>query len=372
LLSPDPTYALQQITNAVNENAALMSWAQSLLNTTLPLLDPQPAWYASINATLASQQAAATDWLNTTGPSTFAALTQSNVDFANLFGVAVLPMGTLVNAINTAGGTPTTTQLSQLVTYVTALRAKAATQSTLITQAAQAMTTYAAQVTSDQAVLATAMTAALAASAQDAVVIQQIQGQIQLLQIQISALGAEAGSSQVSSQTGLFSIVIGMTFELAVAGGVLALGGLAGALVGIGVAAVMNEIYTAEIQATMTQIVTLTQQLGTAEIQLAMVQSVISALQVLTEANQSALQTLNNASNIWILVLAQLDGLLIALAQPQVDTTLMTQLLGLNTDAAVWQRISTFAQQAQGMPMAAQLLDLPNTIITKPPLQLVK
>jgi hypothetical protein len=371
MLAPESTYALQQITDAVNENAALMSWAQALLNTTLPPLTPQPAWYASINATLQSQRSAARDWLNVSGPSTFAALTQTNVDFANVFVAAVPQLTALVSAITAAGGAPTPDQLSQLVALLTKIQESAQAQSARVAQAQKAMSAYATQVTTDREALSTAMSAALAAQAQDAVTIQQIQGQIQLLQLQVAALSARAGDQDISSQTSLFTIVIGMTFGLAAAGGTLALGGLAGALVGVGGGAVMSHVYTAEIQATMEEIVNLTKQLGAAEIQLALVQGTITSLQALTAANQSTLATINNASNIWTLVLAQLEGVLVALAQPQVNVSLVTELLGLHQAAAVWQRVSTFCQEAQKMPMQSQTLDLPETIIPRPSLKVV-
>ena len=361
MLAPDVTTAQQQITDTFNSNASITAAVHSLENTVLQTLTPTPSWYTTINTALQTSQQQSMSWLLQTSPSIFATATQSYIDYANIFATTQEAMQNIVNQIST---TPTAQQQALLTTFVQTLLNTAQKNLTACSSLQTQMTTFRTQMQTNQSTISTAVTAALADEGQIAAQIQATQTQIDSLMQQFTKYSTMASSSTISFGTSTFSLVISLTFGLALSGGTLGIATLAAAAISIGTALTESIIYTDDVKQLVSNISSQLETLGQEQVQLAMVQSVVTSLDTLMSTNEAALETFSDLTTIWNEVVDDLQWMLVVLAQPQIDITKIPALNSLAATNTAWQSISQFATQAQTCPLnSPPVVQLPQATI---------
>ncbi len=351
MLAPDLTTAQNQMTNNLNAGAAMTAWVQALEDCVLPPLTPMPTWYTSINSNLQSAQSSSMSWLTTTAPAVFASSTEAYIAYANLFNATLTPLTSLMAAIATQSSVPTSAQQEELVELVTNLLGTA--QTNLTTAQTQQSQVAALQSTmqTEQSTLASAINSALVDEAADGAQIAAVQASIQALMLTLTADNTNATSSSVSAGSSVASFLFSLTFGLAISGGVLAIGTIAGAVLSIGVAVTEQIIYTEAAQQIVANITALMATLAQDEVQLITVQGALNGLQSLSGITQQTLETFADLTALWSSVVDDLQWLLVVLAQPQLNVTTIPALNTLNTANAAWQSILQFAQDAQNVPL---------------------
>ena len=85
MLAPDPTGTISQLTLVLNANVAVTQWVMALEAASLPQLNPAPSWYTQVSAALTAAQNDSRGWLTTTGPDIQGEMTQTFINYANLF-----------------------------------------------------------------------------------------------------------------------------------------------------------------------------------------------------------------------------------------------------------------------------------------------
>ena len=181
---------------------------------------------------------------------------------------------------------------------------------------------------------------------------------------QFTKYSTMASSSTISFGTSTFSLVISLTFGLALSGGTLGIATLAAAAISIGTALTESIIYTDDVKQLVSNISSQLETLGQEQVQLAMVQSVVTSLDTLMSTNEAALETFSDLTTIWNEVVDDLQWMLVVLAQPQIDITKIPALNSLAATNTAWQSISQFATQAQTCPLnSPPVVQLPQATI---------
>lgn len=369
MIAPDLLAAQNQITNTFNANATTTSWVHSLENCVLPLLTPAPSWFTDLNAALKSAQENAMSWLQETSPKLFSASTQSYIDYANTFKVTVGPgatqtLSSLVTEIQAAGNIPTAQQQQLLTVMVQALLKVATAQQAIAVDLQAQMDTFRQQTLADHQLIENGVASAVQETSQDSAKIQALQNSIQELMLQLTADNTKVANSNVSYGSAIFSTVIGLTFGVAMSGGMLGIGVVIGAVISIGSALTSDIIYTDALKQDIANISALLSQLPQAEQQLVLAQSIVSNLEALSETNDAALQTFANLTDIWASTVDDLEWLLVVLAQPQIDVSKIPALTSLTAANGVWQNVLSFATQAQNLSLQqTPVLTLPSATI---------
>ncbi|HUZ00796.1 MAG TPA: HBL/NHE enterotoxin family protein [Thermomicrobiaceae bacterium] len=373
MLASDPTTTIGQLTAIFNANNGITSWVHALENAVLPVLDPQPAWYDQINGALQTSQDHSMSWLTTTGPQVHAQVSQSFIDYNNLFQVMAPNLGRLVAQIAGQGNIPNAQQQQDLATYVNQLLKQATSSQQAIQGLLATMTAYRTQMGTDHGALTSAVAAAVAQEDQDRVAIEQVQQQITAILQKLSADSTKANDSDMNYNTAIISVIVGFTFGLAIAGGVLALGGFAAAVLSVGTGITFTQLYSNDVSQDLQQLTTLMSELADDKQQLAMVQGVLSSLQSLLDSNDDALQSFSSFTDIWDWTVYGLQYLLVVLAQPQIDVSKIPDLNDLAAAAAAWQQLADFAQKVQNATLQQQApIAFPMLKTTSPQLRLVK
>jgi len=365
VLAPDPTNSVAQLTAVFNANTAITAWVQALENAVIPPLDPVPDWYNPLNQALKTSQKNSTSWLSSTSPQIHSAISQSFIDYANLFFNTVTPLSNLVAQIKTNGkGVPTAGQQSELQSLVQLLLDQANKGLVKTTDLMTLISNYSTQMNSDRNTLLTALNGAIATQSADQEKIQQVQLQINALLEKIALKSADVSGKNISAGTGLVSVVVGMTFGIVLSGGVVALGSFASAVISIGVAAVMSEIYSDEVAEDYKQLVVLMGELSEDQMQLAMVNGVISNMQTLLNQNDQALRAFSSFLDVWNFAVYQLQSLLVVLAQPQINVQLIPDLNSLSDAVTAWQAIFKFSQDVQNATLlSAPPISFPKAVV---------
>lgn len=369
MIAPDTTTAQNQITNTFNANATITSWVHGLENCVLPVLTPQPSWFSDLNSALQTAQKNALSWLQQTSPQLFAQATQSFIDYANAFKVTIGPgttatVSSVVAEIQTAGGIPTADQQKLLTTLVSSLLQTATAQQAIAVNLQEQMDAFRTQMGQDNLIINDGIASATKQAGQDSAQIQSIQNSIQELMLQLTADNTKVSNADVSYGSAIFSTIIGLTFGLAAASGVLGIGVVIGAVISIGSAITSEIVYTEDVKKDIANICNLLSQLPEEQQQLALTQSIISTLDTLSESNDAALQTFVDLTAIWATVVDDLQWLLVVLDQPRIDVNKIPALTSLTAANNAWQQISAFATQTQNLSLQQPpLVNLPTAII---------
>lgn len=369
MIAPDITTAQNQITNTFNANATTTSWVHSLENCVLPPLTPPPDWFTQLNASLKTAQNNAMSWLQETSPKLFASSTQSYIDYANAFKVTVGPgatqtLSSLVTEIQAAGNIPTAAQQQMLTVMVQSLLKVASAQQAIAVDLQAEMEEFRTQTQADHLVITNGIASAVQEQAADSAKIQALQNSIQELMLQFTKDNTKVANSNISYGSAIFSTIIGLTFGVAMSGGLLGVGVVIGAVISIGSAITSDIIYTEALKQDIANICSLLNQMPQEQQQLALTQSIISNLQALNDSNELALQTFANLTDIWATTVDDLQWLLVVLAQPQIDVSKIPALTSLAAANTAWQSVATFATQAQGLSLQQPpVLTLPSATI---------
>lgn len=342
MLATDPADDINQLTGILNATNTVTTWVGTLLNTVIPPMDPQPAWYNSINTALQLSQQHSLAWRNTTSPNIIADMTNSFIDYAGNFAAVVEYAKPLVATIIKQGNTPTAAQVLELTQMFSSLQVTAAqNQQNLQTLLGQ-MQAYRTEMQSDYAALQTAIKAALPQEAADKAAVQQIQTQIQSIEVTLAADTSSATAASVDTQSAMTSLVIGLTFAAEfdpVAFGI--------ALIFIGVDIAIDAETQAQVISDLKQIQTLSGQLNSDQVQLGLVQGVISNMEHLYDGIVSALDSFDDFDDTWMIANLSLNYLLVVLAQPQIDISKIPDLNDLDDAVIAWQAMAAFATNVQ-------------------------
>ncbi len=372
MLASNPETTINQLTSVFNSNNEITTWVHALENAVLPILDPAPSWYTNVNGALETSQQHSMSWLTASGPALHAKLSQSFIDYNNIFQLIAPQLRKLVGQISASGNIPSAEQQRLLTTYVEQLQKQAVASQSAVGQLLSTMMTYRTQMGTDHVTLSQAMAAALESEDEDREKIEQVQQQITTLLQKLSADSTKATNSEVSYGTAIFSVIVGFTFGLVASGGILALGGFAAAVLSVASGVTFNQIYSNDVSQDLEQLTNLMGELADDKQQLAMVQGVIASLQSLVDSNDDALQTFSSFSDIWDWTVYGLDYLLVVLAQPQIDVSKIPDLNDLDDAAKSWAQMAEFATKVQNATLTQQEpIQLPMVKTSSPQLRLV-
>lgn len=373
MLASEPTNIINQLTAIFNANNSITAWVHALENAVIQPLNPAPPWYERLNSSLKISQRNSMSWITTTSPQLHAKLSQSFIDYNNTFSLFVRQINSLIATILQQGNIPTQEQQEELATYVKQLLNQARKNQQIVQGLQGSLNAYRTQMSSDHNALATAMKAAIEQEDEDREAIQQVQQQIGAIQQQITKDTTKADNSTVSYGTAIFSVIVGLTFGLAFAGGVLVLGGFATAILSIGSGFTLSQIYSNDLKKDLEKLTELMGELADDKQQLAMVHGIVINLQSLLDSNDQALQTFASITNVWDCTVYNLEYLLVVLVQPQIDVSKIPDLNDLSDAATAWQQIAAFAQKVQDATLQQHPpINLPPVETTRPNLRLVK
>jgi len=372
MLASNPETTINQLTSVFNSNNEITTWVHALENALLPILDPAPSWYTNVNGALETSQQHSMSWLTATGPDIHARLSQSFIDYNNIFQLIAPELKKLAGQIAQNGNIPGADQQQLLTTYVQQLQKQASASQAAVGQLLSAMMTYRTQMGTDHVTLSQAMAAAVASEDDDREKIEQVQQQITTLLQKLSADSTNATNSEVSYGTAIFSVIVGFTFGLVASGGILALGGFAAAVLSVASGVTFNQIYSNDVSKDLEELTNLMSELADDKQQLAMVQGVIASLQSLVDSNDDALQTFSSFSDIWDWTVYGLDYLLVVLAQPQIDVSKIPDLNDLDDAMKAWGQMADYATKVQNATLTQQEpIQLPMVKTSSPQLRLV-
>jgi hemolytic enterotoxin HBL len=372
MLASNPENTINQLTSVFNSNNEITTWVHALENAVLPILDPAPSWYTNVNGALETSQQHSMSWLTASGPAIHAKLSQSFIDYNNIFQLIAPQLTKLVGQIAQNGNIPSAEQQQMLTAFVQQLQKQAATSQSAVGQLLSAMMTYRTQMGTDHVTLSQALAAAVESEDEDREQIEQVQQQITAILQKLSVDSTKATNSEVSYGTAIFSVIVGFTFGLVATGGLLALGGFAAAILSVASGVTFNQIYSNDVSKDLEELTNLMSDLADDKQQLAMVQGVIASLQSLVDSNDDALQTFSSFSDIWDWTVYGLDYLLVVLNQPQIDVSKIPDLNNLDDAVKAWAQMADFATKVQNATLTQQEpIQLPMVKTSSPQLRLV-
>ncbi len=350
-LAPNLDETQQDLTSYLNAQNSVTSWVRAYLDNVLNRPDPIPSWYNTINQEFTqSQQAAQSLWVNSLLPTISAEIPQGIIDFADRFEPSAIALAELVNQIQknpSQPNHPNPSQLSELRRILNQLLAEAKQHQDRYTSLAQAVGDFSVQITAAQSNLKQAAADAASSLITDQDKLEEIELQINKIQIQLGQHEQKITSSEISFGTSVLSTVVAFTIGLAAAGGVLAVGSLVGAVIGVGSAIISDIINTEEVKKDLEQLDKLVGDLTTEEAQVASLQSLISTIQQLAQRNESVNDSFPQLQRIWESTVERIQQVLEILKQPQVDVSKIDQLININTAQDTWTNLRCFAQNLQ-------------------------
>ena len=371
MLAPDPTRTVEQLTAVFNATSTITAWVHALENAQLRPLDPEPAWYPDLNGQVTASQANSLPWITHTGPAVTAGLTQPFIDYAGYFGPVVGALKPIVARARLAGS-PTAADQAAMRDIATSLLQRATERRTAVDGLLTALNTYRARMLDDRTLLANGLAAAVKQQDADEEVVQQVRLQISAITQKITDLGGTTTSDELATGKAVAGVIVALTFSLALAGGVVALGGFGLAVLGVGGAAISQELTSDALKEDVAKLAELVGQLADDQAQLALMTAVVANLESLVAQNDEALVQFSGFSDAWDRAVDQVSALLVVLAQPQIDVNLIPDLLTLDDAAAAWTQMSTFATKVQDAVVdLGSPLELPPIQITSPSLHLI-
>jgi hypothetical protein len=196
--------------------------------------------------------------------------------------------------------------------------------------------------------------------------------QISAITQKITDLGGTTTSDELATGKAIAGVIVALTFSLALAGGVIALGGFGLAVLGVGGAAISEELTSEALKEDVAKLAELVGQLADDQAQLALMTAVVANLESLVAQNDEALVQFSGFSDAWDRAVDQVSSLLVVLAQPQIDVRLIPDLLTLDDAAAAWTQMSTFATKVQNAVIdLGSPLQLPPIEIARPSLHAI-
>ncbi len=349
MLATNPADAIEQLTGILNATNGITVWVGTLLNASLPSMNPQPAWYDAIDKALTASQDHSETWRSKTSPRIIDDMTSSFIGYCGAFRTAAHYAQQVLDTVATQGYIPNAGQIAELTQIFGGLQATTAQNKATVQKYLQAMEAYREEMESDHAAFQAALKAAFPQEAAAKAAIQQIQTQIQSIEIALAADNQAASTATVATGSALTSLVVGLTFASEfdpVAFGV--------GVISIGADIVIDAETQARVMSDLRQIQSLTSQLTNDQVQLGLLQGIISNLQSLSQGIQSALDTFDDFDDTWTIANLSLTYLLVALAQPEVDVRRIPDLNNLQDATTAWQTMEAYANKVQVSVLTSQ------------------
>ncbi|GEM45665.1 HBL/NHE enterotoxin family protein [Deinococcus cellulosilyticus] len=366
MLAPDPSRVIDQLTANFNAQNSITVWVQALQNVNIsPVLDPEPSWYTQLEGTIKSSQADALPWLTEFSPQLGAQTSQMIINYATLFQQAAQLVQPILKTIATQqNGTPTADQQKTLQQLFAHLKATSDQNAVTLSSLQKGLDGYVAQVSQNNTTLKTYLDDIINAEGEAAKKIEQVQAQLQALQIKLAQDSTKATNSSISYGTSTFGVIAGMTFGLALSGGVIALGGFAVSILSIGAAVTFEILYSADVKRDLDAIADAMSELSEDQLQLTLLQGLKFNLDTLDQINVQAQEGNNQLTDLWTNTSELLDALLDTLVQPQINVTTIKALTTLNDAAAAWQKLSDFATRVQQVSLQVPApIQLPQVVV---------
>ncbi|MEO6787855.1 MAG: hypothetical protein ABI318_17160 [Chthoniobacteraceae bacterium] len=350
MLAPNIDQTRQQLTAILNVRHGLQLWINALENTVIPPLTPTPAWYTAVNTSLANTQHASRSFNSGTGPDIKEVLPNTFVEFSTFFGLLARDLAPLLDQIQKGGDIPDSAQVKTLQALVGAMRKRAAEHQTTVVSIQKSLAGFHRGIVTERTALKKALAAAVPAEQKAADAVEKVQLLINALEARLIALTTKANDTDVSEEKALYGLAIGVAMAL----GNFSLGGFGLGLLTVGIGFAQAEILNAEVEADVRQIGELMGTLIKDQEQFAMVEGVVSNLEGLMSGNEDAERNFSSFLDIWEFMLVRLDYLLVVLAQPKVNISLIPDFVALDQAVDVWQQISAFASKVQNASLIHQ------------------
>ncbi len=346
MFAPKPDTLVTQLNADYAVNSFLMAWGQTLVNTALYPLDPKPVWFDPIATELTAAQMATRTWLVNDYPSIAAALPQSLIDYANLFGPAVDEIAPLLARKPLASG-----DRAQLVALFTALQSEAQDQSARVATLRGKVDQFAKMAAAKAEKLSGQSRDVIQSLAEDRRQVLALQARIAELQHRLG-LTTEAAKRSMSgaATTGasLTMTLMAFTIQAGVGAAAFPVFGLVGAFIGIAFNAAMEAAKSEEVLQAVREINDLTLKLNKVQAQAAALETMATSLQNLRDVVGASFSNMVGTAHHWDDVNAGLGLALELLAQPAVDLTLLSPFANIRAAAADWRKIAAGANKVQG------------------------
>jgi hypothetical protein len=350
-LSPDIDWITQLLSTNFLAGNALTTYAHALLNTVPFPLDPLPSWFAQLNTDLQSAQAAAQRWVDTDAPAVAAGLPQAWIDYADLFIPTAQALITRVAQVEqNPGRTPTDAQRQELLQLLDQLSSKAQAQLTAVTALRERLNSFAEQVEAQRGALTNDIKAADATLSDDEAQVLQLRDQLAQLQAKVSAIAEDVKNSFNSAATSgaTFSFtILSYSVDAIIAGAAFPVFGIAGGILAITFAAVQEALEDRALLKDLQDLSAAQVMLTAEQQQIAALQGIIGSLTRLRDQNLQVNQSGGGIVPTWEYIEGQVQSVMEALQQPNVDISLISPLNTLADAVKDWQTIVTRATNVQ-------------------------
>lgn len=366
-LSPDIDWITQLLSTNFLAGNALTTYAHTLLNIVPFPLDPQPSWFAPLNANLRSAQADAQRWIDTDGPAVAAGLPQTWIDYADLF----IPTGrALANRVaqikQNPGRIPTEAERQELLQLLGQLSNRAQAARAAAAELQGRLSRFAAQVEAQRSALTNDIKVADATLNDDEAQVLQLRDQLGQLQAKVSAIAEDVKNSFTNAATSgaTFSFtILSYSVEAIVAGATFPVFGIAGGILALTFAAVQETLEDRALLKDLKDIADTQVMLTAEQQQIAALQGIIDTLIRLRDQNLQASQSGGGIVPTWDYIDDQIQSVIEVLQQPEIDVSLISALNTLTEAAQDWQTIVKRATNVQNSSLTqTQTVSLNNLI----------
>ncbi|HEX9460249.1 MAG TPA: HBL/NHE enterotoxin family protein [Thermoanaerobaculia bacterium] len=345
MLSPNKTAITSQVTSDYAVNSYLMAWAHTLLNTNLYPLEPRPTWFEGIASELTATKAKTQTWLHEDFPDIAAALPQSLINYANLFGPAVSELAPLL-----AKGNPVGDDRATVDELLEALQTAAKThqfrvlglQRKVVAFAKVAKESSTKMVTNAKEVKKT-----IGAAQKD---LLALQSRIADLQRRLGVTTTEAKNSMSgAAMTGATITMTMLAFTVGAAA--FPIVGLAGAVIGIAFNAAQEAARSKEVLALIREIGELQVKLSNEQYQIAALETIATSFENLSDVVSEALTCMEGTVHHWDDIVTGLAEARELVAQPGVDLMKIAAFKELNAAVSSWATIAERCRNIQNSVM---------------------
>jgi hypothetical protein len=345
MLSPNTAAITSQVTSDYRVNNYMMAWAHTLMNTTLFPLNPKPAWYDGVATELAATKTTTQEWLTKDFSDIAAALPQTLISYANLFGPGVDEMVPLVTGKNPKG-----TDRETVADVLEALHAAAVKHHFRVRGLQNKMIAFAkvAQASSKKMIdNAKEVRKTIGEADKD---LLALQGRVAELQRRLGITTTEAKNSMTgAAMTGASITMTMLAFTVGAAS--FPIFGLAGAIIGIGIKAAQEAAQSKEVLALIREIGELQSKVSAQQFQMAAMETIAASFENLSDICTEALTSMEGSVHHWDDIVNNLAAAQELVAHAEVDLSTINAFKELRNAATNWATIGDRARKIQGSLM---------------------
>ncbi|MFZ2470307.1 MAG: hypothetical protein WAW52_00040 [Methanothrix sp.] len=336
---------MRDLTMQLNSLGSDLSWAHALMNVGIAKIEPEPLWHIRATDHIKGCQNICNEWIRSTFPEILAKIPYTLLDFSDFF-LSSVPI------IQDIAKKSYQTQLSEtdrktLKDIFQEMIRRVDSYILYFNNALTSLDDYSTKTEDFYSKLEDDSKFAIAEAQRIDSKIAEINGRLSILQKNLAEVSTKASVGQISEGTSMFSMVISLTFGLALSGGVLSLGGFAAGALSIGVGLVTTSIYTEQIVNNLNKICEVISELSDQEKQIAILQGIISTFENLSNGHANLKANIVSMNVHWLLMQEKIQNIIQLLEQPVVYIEKVNELSNILLAKNEWMKLEKFAKNIQ-------------------------